>query len=44
VTTIPDLAGLDSHAEHPNPDGGSVFSLDADRTGLPAPVARVRPS
>jgi D-xylonolactonase len=42
LSTLYILTGTD--AEHPNPDGGSVFSLDADRTGLPAPVARVRPS
>jgi D-xylonolactonase len=40
LDTLYILTGTD--AEHPNPDGGSVFSLDADRTGLPAPVARVR--
>ena len=35
------LTGTD--AEHPNPDGGSIFALDAPVAGLPAPVARVRP-
>jgi sugar lactone lactonase YvrE len=34
------LTGAD--AEHPNPDGGSIFCLDVPRTGLPAPLARVR--
>ena len=40
LDTLYILTGTD--AEHPNPDGGSVFSLDAPRAGLPAPVARVR--
>jgi gluconolactonase len=34
------LTGTD--AEHPNADGGSIFSTNAPRPGLPAPVARVR--
>jgi xylono-1,5-lactonase len=40
LDTLYILTGTD--AEHPNPDGGSVFGLDAPTTGLPAPVARVR--
>jgi D-xylonolactonase len=39
LNTVYILTGTD--AEHPNPDGGSVFSMDAPSTGLPAPVARV---
>jgi len=31
-----------SNAEHPDPDGGSVFATEAPVPGLPAPVARVR--
>jgi len=42
LDTLYILTGAD--AEHPNPDGGSVFTLDAPRTGLPAPIARVRPA
>jgi sugar lactone lactonase YvrE len=42
LDTLYILTGAD--AEHPNPDGGSVFRLDAPRTGLPAPFARVRPA
>jgi gluconolactonase len=34
------LTGTD--AEHPDADGGCVFATAAPRTGLPAPVARVR--
>jgi gluconolactonase len=34
------LTGTD--AEHPNPDGGSIFTMDAPTTGLPAPIARVK--
>ncbi|HEX4091822.1 MAG TPA: SMP-30/gluconolactonase/LRE family protein [Trebonia sp.] len=34
------LTGTD--AEHPNPDGGSVFTMAAPTIGLPAPVAQVR--
>jgi D-xylonolactonase len=31
-----------TNEEYPNADGGSVFAAVAPRTGLPAPVARVR--
>ena len=41
LATLYILTGAD--AGHPNPDGGSVFRLDAPWTGFPAPVARVRP-
>ncbi len=40
LRTLYILTGTD--ASHPNPDGGSVFATVAPRTGLPAPVARVR--
>jgi gluconolactonase len=33
-----------TNEKYPNADGGSVFAADAPRTGLPAPVARVRHS
>jgi sugar lactone lactonase YvrE len=31
-----------TNAEHPDPDGGSVFRTEAPCPGLPAPVARIR--